>query len=833
MISLKSILFNYHSINSSVSELLPWFEQLTSDLIINQDGSLLAGYEIEGLDKYSSSQTDFDRATQLFNNALKILNEKNTIWIYLDKKKIEIKIESNITNPISNFIEIEWSKDLSKRKLFSYKHFIFISFFPEVNESQSIEKWSQLFQNIFLKLRNLSFKLKNEDTKQIIEKSIIEFEIQLDSYERILQNLKIKRLSKNNLLTQLSNRINLASFRSKVPSSLVNQFSLNEFLSMDSIQRVENGVIKFIGALENKYVSMLTIKGYPGQVENTDIEKLLNVNAEFSIIHVYKFLSNENSKNTLMKKEQYYRSRVKSPFVQMFEKVSGVESTRSDLGQLSFANDSRQALISISETENKFGYHTMSILLVAESLDELDKTRKLVSEVLINIGFGVIKEVLHQIGAFMTSIPGAVDVMVRSTLIGISNLAHLVLLRSVKSESKFNQHLTEQRRINSPFLCMFPTSSGVPEYFNFHVGDVGHFLLIGQSGGGKSTLVNFLISMWQKYYPCKTIILDKDKSCYLTVKALGGEYINLSTNQNENYRMNPLQWLKDPEKFPLISSWIIGLLTTFNNDEISPYKVDRLNHALKLLTSSLSNNLTLSHLKLMLDGIDEDLSSRLSPWVRDDQSEFGFGYLFDNPIDTFFQNLSSQGTSIICIDFSSILVNEKIARPIIEYLLLCVDNYIDGKSPSLIYLEEAWYLLKDKRFSDQFENWIKTMRKKMAIIGLSTQSVDDIKKLSISAAINDNIKTKIFLPNLQVDASYSTYKDFLGLRDDHIQSLKNLTPKSQYLIWQDERVRVIDAKLPFRVLALTRSDSYAIGLFDQLFHKNGLEAYMSKLEKLQ
>ncbi|MEI7738778.1 MAG: hypothetical protein WCJ99_08595 [Betaproteobacteria bacterium] len=833
MISLKSILYNYHSINSSVSELLPWFEQLTSDLIINQDGSLLAGYEIEGLDKYSSSQIDFDRATQLFNNALKILNEKNTIWIYLDKKKIEIKIESNITNPISNFIEIEWSKDLSKRKLFSYKHFIFISFFPEVNESQSIEKWSQLFQNIFLKLRNLSFKLKSEDTKQIIEKSIIEFEIQLDSYERILQNLKIKRLSKNNLLTQLSNRINLASFRSKVPSSLVNQFSLNEFLSMDSIQRVENGVIKFIGALENKYVSMLTIKGYPGQVENTDIEKLLNVNAEFSIIHVYKFLSNENSKNTLMKKEQYYRSRVKSPFVQMFEKVSGVESTRSDLGQLSFANDSRQALISISETENKFGYHTMSILLVAESLDELDKTRKLVSEVLINIGFGVIKEVLHQIGAFMTSIPGAVDVMVRSTLIGISNLAHLVLLRSVKSESKFNQHLSEQRRINSPFLCMFPTSSGVPEYFNFHVGDVGHFLLIGQSGGGKSTLVNFLISMWQKYYPCKTIILDKDKSCYLTVKALGGEYINLSTNQNENYRMNPLQWLKDPEKFPLISSWIIGLLTTFNNDEISPYKVDRLNHALKLLTSSLSNNLTLSHLKLMLDGIDEDLSSRLSPWVRDDQSEFGFGYLFDNPIDTFFQNLSSQGTSIICIDFSSILVNEKIARPIIEYLLLCVDNYIDGKSPSLIYLEEAWYLLKDKRFSDQFENWIKTMRKKMAIIGLSTQSVDDIKKLSISAAINDNIKTKIFLPNLQVDASYSTYKDFLGLRDDHIQSLKNLTPKSQYLIWQDERVRVIDAKLPFRVLALTRSDSYAIGLFDQLFHKNGLEAYMSKLEKLQ
>ena len=89
------------------------------------------------------------------------------------------------------------------------------------------------------------------------------------------------------------------------------------------------------------------------------------------------------------------------------------------------------------------------------------------------------------------------------------------------------------------------------------------------------------------------------------------------------------------------------------------------------------------------------------------------------------------------------------------------------------------------------------------------------------------------MPNLQINASYSTYKDFLGLREDHIQSLKNLIPKSQYLIWQDERVRIINAKFPFRVLALTRSDSYAINLFDQLFHTYGLEVYMSKLKEFQ
>lgn len=112
MISLKSIFNNFHSVNNSVSELLPWFEQLTSNLIINKDGSLLAGYEIGGLDKYSSSQEDFDHATKTFNNALKLLNQKNTIWSIFDKKKIELQIKSDIVNPLANFIEVEWLKEI-------------------------------------------------------------------------------------------------------------------------------------------------------------------------------------------------------------------------------------------------------------------------------------------------------------------------------------------------------------------------------------------------------------------------------------------------------------------------------------------------------------------------------------------------------------------------------------------------------------------------------------------------------------------------------------------------------------------------------------------------
>ena len=831
MINLKEIISNYRSENSSVTELLPWFELVNEELILNNDGSLMAGFEIDGLDKSSSSNDEFDLSTKHFENALKILNEKNTIWSYFDKRKIEIKIQSQINNPVANFLEVEWLSHLSEKSLSAYKVYLFISFSISDYEDISLKKWKNFYKKLS-ETFNFSISKKNTIENEILffKKIVNEFENQLDSFEKILHSINIRRLRKIDLLTQLSNRINLTSFKSKVKLPKDIKHTLSHLLTNDSIQRVDDGVLKFLGSTGNMYVSMLTVKGFPGIFENTDIEKLLNVEGEFTVVQVFKNLSKEKSKNLLMKKEQYYRSKVKSPFVQMFEKISGTESSRMDLGQLSFANDARDALISMSEVENNFGLHTMSILVLGKTITELDRTRKSISEVLNNLGFGVIKEVVHQVGAFMTSIPGAIDIIVRSSLISLSNLAHLIFLRSIDPGSSSNAYLTEQVGQNLSYLSLFPTQSGVPEYFNFHVGDVGHFLLVGQSGSGKTTFINFNIAMWQKYFPCKTILLDKDNSCYLTVNALGGKYIRLSKQPNEKNQMNPLQWLKIPEKIPAITNWLLGLLTAFNQPPLSPIQIETLNQSIKMLSTSINGNITLSQLKQMLDGLDNDLGSRLSPWTISNNSDLGFGYLFDNQCDTFYENFSTNKNGIICIDISSILDDINIFQPIIEYLLFCIDVFIDGQTPSLIYLEEAWYLLKDKRFSLSFENWIRTMRKKMAIVGLSTQSVDDLKRMELSSIINDNVKTKIFLPNLMIDSSYSVYKEFFGLRDDHIQMIRNMIPKKNYLIWQDSRVRVINAHFPFTVLAFIRSDSLALRIFEKSFLSTGHIGYLKLLK---
>ena len=55
------------------------------------------------------------------------------------------------------------------------------------------------------------------------------------------------------------------------------------------------------------------------------------------------------------------------------------------------------------------------------------------------------------------------------------------------------------------------------------------------------------------------------------------------------------------------------------------------------------------------------------------------------------------------------------------YLFHRIEERLDG-SPTMILIDEAWKALDDPMFAARIRNWMKTLRKRNAMIGFATQS---------------------------------------------------------------------------------------------------------------
>lgn len=814
MLNLKSLRRAYNERTRSYADVLPWFRPLTSSVILNTDGSLLAGFEVHGLDLESSDEVQLDASISAVETALNPLDEHCVVWSFTDKRRCIYTGDSTIPNPVARMVDENWRQQVDNGGLRIIRQVIFIAyqpfegamgFFDEVGSKLSGEP------NFFKAASSVAAERLSRRTQ--IERMEGRILATLEQFEELVSRvittlstrLGIGRLSGDKLLAELSNRANVSTHRETVSVPNNDFYTLNAILPTDTPHRDANGLLRFEGALRTKFVRMLSVKGYPGLARNSDIEQLLVTPADFTVVQMYRFLDQEKAKSMISDAEQHYRSNIKSPVVQVMEKLLGVQSDRVNSGQEILANDAQSALAEATAENVSYGYHSMAIQILGDTPEDIQIAEQMIGGHLTAVGYGLVKETINVMSAFALTLPGASNAVTRSTLISTRNLADITLVRTISAGENVNRHLSEQQGGRREALTILPTVSDVPEMFNLHVGDVGHFMIVGGAGNGKTTFVNFLLMMWSRYAPCRVIAIDKDYSNYITINALGGGYVDLRATEGNKVKLNPARWVKDQAKWPRLRQWLELALRSFDDTPLTPQDVEVLDKVIRLASESGSTP-TLSLIWAILSGQSKDLGRRLAPWTR--QSE-RYGVIFDNEEDQFSLN------DVTGIEVGGLLHDEHLAPALLTYLFGVIEETVDAKYPTLIYLEEAWYLLRNEAFRSMFEDWIKTMRKRNCCVGLATQSVADIKKSPISATLNDNIRTRIFLPNIYARDSEDVYCDMMNLRRDELGILAEAVPKRQYYVVQDNRRRLIELPLPPDILALTRSDQRAKALFNR------------------
>ncbi|MBU6504118.1 MAG: hypothetical protein KGQ63_00395 [Betaproteobacteria bacterium] len=825
MLNIRRAASEFDSRSRGLAEVLPWLVQITPALVLNKDGGLLACFQIGGMRSEGCDDLAIDRGADIFEHALRNLDCRFTVWSTVLRREFRGYPGGNFSNPGSAAIDNLYRQETGEQPRYVNRHYVSILFSLDEHRDGFMGSLAQaasegdgpLAKRLWgTVMRQLSEGQAFHRDEQLLRKRIDRFEELLGQFSETVLSLRPGRLQGAELCAFLHEVTSPATDRQDSLPRVPSQAYLDTALGEDRIV-VAGDHVRFEGATSTCYGAALAIKAWPGSTFPGMLDAVLAAPAELTLSQVFRFVDSDAAKRYIKNVQRFHLNLQKSLFSYVREALSGEESVVRDTGRAVSAEDARQALTDIAGSQRVFGYLNLTVLVLAPERDTLEEKLSAVATGIRAQGFLLLRERLHLNSAWSGTLPGQWGELVRWHFVSTANWADLCPIRSAGIGARENRYLSQQTSRFSPALSLFPTASGNPYHFNFHFRDLAHAFVVGPSRSGKSVWVNFLISQFQKYQPVRTVIFDKDRSCRIPTLLQGGQCLEPG---HAELRLNPLVLVRDPAHLPWLGRWLEILLTA-RGRRLSSAEGVAVGEALSGL-SALSPGL--HRLKSLHGLLPRALRGELEPWL----SGGALGGYFDHAEDGF--SLSD----FTCIEMGHVLRDDRVARAFLEYAFYRVEQVLaSGRGvPTLIYVEEAWFMLSDAYFSNRIRDWLKTIPKKLGSVVLATQSLDDFSRSDIFSTIADNIPTRVFLPNRQARVHRDLYRGQFGLNDAQIARIEHAQDKCHYYVNTPEESHLLEVRFPPRLLAWLRSDARAQALFEQhrlSGRKDWMEAYLSDM----
>jgi type IV secretion system protein VirB4 len=460
--------------------------------------------------------------------------------------------------------------------------------------------------------------------------------------------------------------------------------------------------------------------------------------------------------------------------------------------QLTMAMDMAQS------GEIGFGKHHMSVFVYNEDLEKLDTQLSDVYSELVNVNISPARETFTLQGSFWAQLPTNSDFIARPSVINTLNLVGLSPLHNYPYGKIDGNHW-------GPALTSLDTSSGTPFYFNFHVRDVGHSMIIGPTGSGKTVLLGFFAAQAQKYNP-DMFFFDKDRGAEILIRAIGGTYTVLDPSQSMGF--NPFQLDDTPENREFLLELMSALCTESGRYDLTPEERER-------IVEAINGNYKLPREKRILRnlvpflGLDKpgSIASRIRIW-HSGEARSG---IFDNDTDSF----TFGGKKVQGFEMAPILEVPDCLGPVLLYVFHRINMTLTG-SPTVIVLDEAWALLDNAVFAPKIKNWLKVLRKLNGMVIFATQSPEDVFKSKISETLVQQTATQIFLANMKAT---SIYQDVFKLSNREFALIKYTDPGSRYFLIkqaEDSVIARIDLSGMTELVEVLSARAHTVRLLDRI-----------------
>ncbi|GGN50777.1 MAG: type VI secretion protein [Novosphingobium sp.] len=731
-----------------VGDRLPYSALVDENVLLMRDGSVMLSLMVPGL-AFETADTDELNAHVATREVLlrSTLDARFVMYHHVIRRRVEIELDGHFEDPLAGHIDARWRARTGSGALFVNDQFITLVRRPARGKAGWADKLSRLMKN----KGNAPVEADPADVRAL-RAAANAMVASLGAYgARLLGEYEGQAGPCSEVLELLSALYNGEMRPVRRPSE---ETDIGHMLPY---RRVNFGMdaLELRGANGRGSVgSIVSLKDYPDSTAPGLTDALLRLPCELVLTETYSPCDRQIARERIDLAIRRLRSADEEAVAERRE----MNAARDSLGTGAVA----------------FGDHHLSVLVRANSLEALDEVTASCAAALADAGAVAVREDVNLEPAFWGQMPGNESFLVRRALISSANMACFGSLHGFAMGQASGNHWGDA-------VTLLSTTSSTPFFFNFHQGDLGNFTVIGPSGSGKTVVMNFLAAQAQKFAP-RTILFDKDRGAEVFLRGIGGTYSRIAAGYPTGF--NPLSLPDTATNRAFLRDWLAVLL-----DAKGPEELATLANAVDAAYHNDPSLRRLSHFRELLAGARRpepgDLASRLDAWIANGPNGGGeHGWLFDNQQDRL--DLSQR---VLGFDMTALLESPRLRTPVMMYLFHRIEERLDGE-PTMILIDEGWKALDDEVFAARIRDWLKTLRKRNALVGFATQSARDALDSKIATALVEQTATMLFMPNAR--ARYEDYCEGFGLTQHELDVIRTLPAQSRcFLIRQSDASVVV------------------------------------------
>jgi type IV secretion system protein VirB4 len=531
-------LSEYRRTSARLADFLPWAALVGPGVVVNKDGSFQRTARFRGPDLDSAVAAELVAVAGRINNAFRRLGSGWSIFVEAQRQEAATYPASVFPDPASGLVEEERKADFEEAGIhFVSDYFLTILYLPPAEDAARAETW--LYEG-----REQSGVDPHEVMRAFIDRT-----------DRVLALLdgfmpECGWLDDSETLTFLHSCVSTKRHHVRVPETPI---YLDALLAD---QPLTGGLEPRLG---DQHLRILTVIGFPTATTPGLLDDLNRLAFPYRWSTRAILLDKTDATKLLTKIRRQWFAKRKSIAAILKEVLTNEASALVDTDASNKAADADMALQELGQDVAGMAYVTATIVVWDADPRLADEKLRLVEKVIQGRDFTAMVETVNAVDAWLGSLPGHAYANVRQPPVSTLNLAHMIPLSAVWAGPERDEHL------GSPPLLYGKTEGSTPFRLSLHVGDVGHTLVVGPTGAGKSVLLALMALQFRRYDRSQVFAFDFGGSIRAAALAMGGDWHDLGGGLTEgddfSVSLQPLARIHDTYERAWAADWIVAILT--------------------------------------------------------------------------------------------------------------------------------------------------------------------------------------------------------------------------------------------------------------------------------